>query len=423
MRFLLMLNVIFTLIFIPLSSVSASTGDAEDVFQRYSGAAVKIHVVNEASGAKSVIGTGFFVSDSGYLVTNYHVISKWLHEPDKHRVEYLDENKQVHQLQVLNIDVVNDLAVARTAGPVKTALTLSQDKLAQGAKIFSFGFPHDFGITIVEGTYNGLLEHAYYNKIHFTGSLNSGMSGGPALDASGHVVGINVATSGNQVSFLVPVEYAIKLYDATIAEGFVPPDSFVKRVEQQLKAHQQVYVADSLFDGAHQVELGEFLVPTTPARFFNCWGGASDSDSESSQYTSHQCSAEDYLYISSEHGAAPAFIRHSLLVSSTLNDYQFANLYSRNFGRNPGSLWEGSDHVTPFRCQSDALAHNELAFKTAFCVRRYRKMDGLYDAVFKLVTLGDSQRGVVSELVLFGVAFETAVEVSKRYLELFSWKK
>lgn len=423
MRLIQLMTAVLASLSLLLGPAHARTGDAEDVFQQFSASTVKIHVVNNASGAKSVIGTGFFVSDDGYLITNYHVISRWVHDPEKHRVEYLDEDKNAHPLDVLNIDVVNDLAVARTDGPVEKSLKLSKDELSQGVRIFSFGYPHDFGITIVEGTYNGLLEHAFYNKIHFTGSLNSGMSGGPAVDSKGQVVGINVATSGNQVSFLVPVEYAIKLYDATLSGDYQVPESFVDKVADELKVHQQLYVADTLFTENNQVEMGNFKVPTEPARFFNCWGGASDNDSEAAHFTSHQCSAEDYLYISSEHGAAPAFIRHSFLESASLNDYQFANLYSMNFSRNPGALWEGAEHVTPFRCQSDALSHNGIEFKTAFCVRRYRKMDGLYDAVFKLASLGDSQSGIISELVLFGVAFETAVDVSKRYLEQFSWMK
>ena len=425
MRCLSFLVAVFMLSAAPLvqSFAAESSTDAEVIFERYASAAVKIRVVDKASGAKSVIGTGFFVSGEGHLVTNYHVISNWVHDPEKYRVEYLDGNKNVHVLNVINIDVVNDLAVAFASRPIDNYLALSDGELLQGTRIFSFGFPHDFGITIVEGTYNGLLEHAFYNKIHFTGSLNSGMSGGPAVDSSGRVVGVNVATSGNQVSFLVPVEYARRLYDKTMDEAFKAPGSFVKLVEQQLKTHQQDYVADSLFRESPQVELGEYLVPTAPAYFFNCWGGSSKSDDKPSTYTNHQCSTEDYLYISNQHVAGSAYMRHNLLESQSLNDYQFSALYSGSFSRNPSRLWEDADEVTPFQCQSNALAHNGLEFKTAFCVRRYRKMDGLYDAVFKLATLGDTQRGVVSELVLFGVAFETATDVSRRYLEAFAWQQ
>lgn len=202
-------SVVMLISMLIISPVIHATDDersASVIFDRYAGAAVKVRIVDRASEAKSVIGTGFFVDNKGYLVTNFHVISSWVHAPDKYRVEYLDEDKNSHPLQVLNIDLVNDLAVAQVAHSTpRQYLNFAQQEAAQGSRIFSFGFPHDFGITIVEGTYNGLLAHAFYKKIHFTGSLNSGMSGGPAVNSSGEVVGINVATSGNQISFLVPV--------------------------------------------------------------------------------------------------------------------------------------------------------------------------------------------------------------------------
>ncbi len=424
MRFLLAMSA-FAVVALSAASVSANEGgdNTAGIFERYAGASVKIRVVDEASGAKSVIGTGFFVNGDGYLVTNYHVISAWVHDPEKYRVEFVDRDKNSHRLQVLNIDVVNDLAVAQVEQPVNEYLRFSDGESLQGTRVYSFGFPHDYAITIVEGTYNGLLEHAFYKKIHFTGSLNPGMSGGPAVNAAGEVVGVNVATSGNQVSFLVPVEYARRLYDATVAEGYQPPGSFVQLVAQQLKVHQQAYVADKLFATQQTVDMGNYQVPTTPAHFFNCWGSSSDDNDGPSRQTDHQCSTEDYLFISNSHVVGSAYIHHIFLESLELNDYQFSHLYGSQFSHTPGGLRGDADEVTGFRCQSDALTHNGLQFKTAFCLRRYRKMAGLYDAVFKLAMLGDSQRGMASELVLSGVTFDTAVETSRRYVELFAWKK
>ena len=43
------------------------------------------------------------------------------------------------------------------------------------------GNPLDLGFTIVEGTYNGFVEKSYNPRMHFTGAINPGMSGGPAV--------------------------------------------------------------------------------------------------------------------------------------------------------------------------------------------------------------------------------------------------
>src|SRR6201999_2275505 len=90
---------------------------------------------------------------------------------------------------------------------------LTDFELGQGARVYSLGNPHDVGLSIVEGTYNGQLAETLFERIHFTGSLNPGMSGGPAIDRAGRVVGVNVASMGNQLSFLVPIRFARELLE------------------------------------------------------------------------------------------------------------------------------------------------------------------------------------------------------------------
>ena len=64
---------------------------------------------------------------------------------------------------------------------------------AQGARTYSVGHALDVGLTITEGVANGLVEDSFTPRIHYSGALNAGMSGGPALDARGSVVGVNVS--------------------------------------------------------------------------------------------------------------------------------------------------------------------------------------------------------------------------------------
>ena len=93
-------------------------------------------------------------------------------------------------LELVNFDVVNDLALVKTKQPVSSALAFSlADALPQqGVPIYSLGNPHDFGMIVVPGTFNGLKTNSFYQRIHFTGSINPGMSGGPAVDGRGHVI-------------------------------------------------------------------------------------------------------------------------------------------------------------------------------------------------------------------------------------------
>ena len=53
--------------------------------------------------------------------------------------------------------------------------------LLKGDRVLAMGHPRDLGLSIVEGTYNGQVEHVLTPRLHFTGPLNPGMSGGPAV--------------------------------------------------------------------------------------------------------------------------------------------------------------------------------------------------------------------------------------------------
>lgn len=395
---------------------------AEQVYRQFSPAVVKIQVVGLASGAKAVIGTGFFVGDGRHLITNYHVISKWLHKPDEYRVEYLDADKQAQPLQVLKVDMINDLAVVQGELTQDVVLPFSEDTQAQGIKLYSMGFPHDLGSTIVEGTYNGFLEHAFYGKIHFTGSLNPGMSGGPAVNARGEVVGINVSTAGEQVSFLVPVAYARKLYMDVADENYETPESFLPMMREQLYEHQGSYLAGDFLQNAEKVDLGGFKLPTQPADFFNCWADGENDEETPYRILRHYCSTEDYLFISDQHYSGTVSLQHTYIEGRDLNRYQFASLYESEFDSYMGGAWAGEEHITPFRCHSDNVQSGELTFKTVFCVRAYRKLEGLYDALLKVAVVGEPQRGLISQLSLFGVSYETATRLSKSYMEAIEWQ-
>src|SRR5512147_717524 len=198
---------------LPSSQAQPVPGTTPEIFKQFSEYVVKIEVVETGSAAKASTGTGFVADPSGRLVTNYHVISKLVHSPERYRIDVIDVAGGTTVATVLGVDVVYDLAVLRTARRPKGHLVFESKPVEQGTRLYSLGHPHDLGLSIVEGTHNGLLKHTLYPKVHFTGSLNPGMSGGPTLTQAGKVVGVNVATEGNQISFLVPAERAIALLE------------------------------------------------------------------------------------------------------------------------------------------------------------------------------------------------------------------
>ena len=174
---------------LPAQERSAATSE---VFRRFADHVVKIQVIETGSGAKSSIGSGFFVTPAGHVVTNYHVISSLINSPKRYRAELMDSSGAVRPVTVLGIDVVHDLAILGSRLSGRPYFALGMATIAQGDRLFSLGHPRDLGLSIVEGTYNGLLLHTLYPRIHLTGSLNPGMSGGPTIDEEGRVIGVNI---------------------------------------------------------------------------------------------------------------------------------------------------------------------------------------------------------------------------------------
>src|SRR5689334_13907284 len=242
----------------PLSST------AEAVYAQSRPRLLQIRTLVQSAGGQATIGSGFVVSEHGFALTNYHVVSQYALEPATYRLEYVAPDGTSGPLKLHAIDVANDLAVVqldRTGLPwfafderaVKGALP-------KGERLFAMGNPLDLGFTIVEGTYNGLVDKSYNERIHFSGALNPGMSGGPTVTVGGRIAGVNVAKQigGDLVSFLVPARHAAALLAR--AEGSAPMTADQARAEiaRQLVAWQQSLYAALAERGFRPTTLGPY---------------------------------------------------------------------------------------------------------------------------------------------------------------------
>ena len=159
------------------------------------------------------------------------MISGFANHPTKYRIEYLDHQGNKDELTLQSVDVINDLALVKRSTKVDMPFfKLTQQIPIKGQELFSLGNPHDLGMIVVPGTYNGLKKKSFNDRIHFTGSVNSGMSGGPVVNFQNEVVGINVATSGNQIGFLVPHQKLVTLYKSFQRE---PPNNIEQQMSEQ----------------------------------------------------------------------------------------------------------------------------------------------------------------------------------------------
>ena len=415
----------FLLVFLlgTLIQAEAAGTETQDIFERHKNGIVLIRVLNISSDAKVSVGSGFVASPAGLIVTNYHVISDLVHKPDQYRAEVVRQDGTSGPLVLLNFDAIHDLAIIKTDSASSHYFELRPEPLRKGSRVFSIGTPLDLGFTIVEGTYSGLLEESLYEKVHFTGSINPGMSGGPAIIADGPVVGVNVATAGNQVSFLVPVKFVKKLLDETSVNSRLDGKTALQQLRTQLLEHQDSYMTKLMALPLPTTALNQYRLPWKIAPFLKCWGDTDRRTENLFVSTTQECFSEDHLYVSRSQASGIFSFKHDLLTTDKLNSLRFFRLYQNYFKSHQTAIRADKEDVTRFRCNSDFVMQNAMTLKAVMCLRAYKKLPGLYDAVLRAATLDKNDTGVQTTLVLAGVSYENATRFGRKYLESISWTK
>ena len=170
---------------------------ARKVYEQARSQLVQIRTVLKGQASQTSVGSGFFVSEQGHLVTNFHVVSEAVLKPERHDLVYVTADGREAPVRILQIDVRHDLALLKAGDTdsrpfVALAFRPEARGLAQGERIYSLGNPLDVGFAVMEGNYNGMVRRSFYPQIFFGGALSGGMSGGPALDQEGNVIGVNV---------------------------------------------------------------------------------------------------------------------------------------------------------------------------------------------------------------------------------------
>ena len=304
----------------------------------------------------------------------------------------------------------------------RTGLGLALLGPPKGTRLWSLGYPFDIGLTIVEGTYNGPLEKSLYEKLHFTGSINPGMSGGPTLDSEGAVVGVNVSTAGNQVSFLVPVQFVTELLGNTGAEP-ATEEALNSQVATQLIGNQERIVNQLLEAPIPLTRLNGYSVPAGLAAYVNCWGNSEEDEENDLALVYYRCQTNDDIYLSGSLNTGIIRYQHDLVSTGSLGAMRFYRQLEKR-SHYPRLRLDGDERsVTNYQCRSKFVDHDGLPLKLAFCVRGYLKLDGLFDAFLSVTSLVDDREALQSTLVLAGFSWENLKRFSARFLEAYAWQK
>jgi S1-C subfamily serine protease len=205
---------------------------ASEIYRRAVAGVVKITAFAADAGGRASAagesGSGFVVGADGSILTNAHVVSPQGVPLSRVEVAFRDGECAERRVEgvVVAMDPASDLAVVRV-DPRAVALTVlplgTSGDIEVGDRVFSIGnaLDYDFGMTegIVSALHRVLLgpnETTIRDGIQTDAAVNAGDSGGPLLDETGAVIGVNerIATAygaptGNiGLAFAVPVDTA-----------------------------------------------------------------------------------------------------------------------------------------------------------------------------------------------------------------------
>ena len=231
----------------PGSSTSSSTTPAafstsgsltpSQIYDKYSAGVVEVlatysggssqGLFGELSSPSQSLGSGFVVSNDGYILTNAHVVTNNGQAANSVSVVFKGSGSQTTTVtaKVIGVDETSDVALLKI-DPSKTGkldpLVLGDSSKAQvGETVVAIGNPLGFDFSLTEGIVSATNRNLQSpngsvipDGIQTDAAINEGNSGGPLIDSSGRVIGINEQiasqSGGNQgLGFAVPINTAV----------------------------------------------------------------------------------------------------------------------------------------------------------------------------------------------------------------------
>lgn len=171
------------------------------------------------------IGTGFIISEDGYIITNQHVIDN----ADEITVKLQGKEKGI-PAQLVGQDYELDLAVLKINGKGYKTLTLgNSDQMKVGEWVVAIGEPYGLDHTVTTGVISAkgrpikIEDRNYKNLIQTDAAINPGNSGGPLLNMRGEVIGINTAVNAQAqgIGFAISINTAKEVLDQLMDNGKV----------------------------------------------------------------------------------------------------------------------------------------------------------------------------------------------------------
>jgi serine protease Do len=176
-------------------------------------------------------GSGFFISEDGYMVTNAHVVK------DANEITIVLDDDRELKAELIGQDERTDLALLKVEadGQPFKYVKLAQDEAKVGQWVIAVGNPFGLGGTVTAGIISAagrdIGSGPYDNYLQIDAPVNRGNSGGPTFNTRGEVVGVNTAifspSGGNVgIAFAIPASTVSEIVadlreDGTVTRGWL----------------------------------------------------------------------------------------------------------------------------------------------------------------------------------------------------------
>ena len=189
-------------------------------------------------------GTGFFITEDGYILTNHHVIS------DASSVKVTLYNGETYDAKVIGSDEDYDIAVLKIDVTGATPVVLGDSsKVAIGESVAAVGNPlGELTFSMSEGIVSCVnrainVDGTPFNMIQVDCSINPGNSGGPLFNSYGEVIGIVSAkyssysnTTVEGIGFAIPINDVVSLVKDIMTNGYVTNKAYMGITPQTMNA-------------------------------------------------------------------------------------------------------------------------------------------------------------------------------------------
>ncbi|MBS3143565.1 trypsin-like peptidase domain-containing protein [Candidatus Woesearchaeota archaeon] len=153
-------------------------------------------------------GTGFIITDDGYLVTNYHVID------GARYADALTSDSNSKQLTLIGYNPEMDVALLKIPGSYNSIEFDDSDNVKIGEKVIAIGNPLGLSFSVTEGIVSAVhrkIQNSPGGYIQTDAALNSGNSGGPLINTNGRVIGINnFKVKGDNIGFALESNFLVE---------------------------------------------------------------------------------------------------------------------------------------------------------------------------------------------------------------------